>query len=90
MVKQVKVEYTPEYITIADYIRRKHELMLKTDPLAKPVDRGAVMRAIDRGDIIPYRQGKFKFIDWKAAKDLIFRQYFQMPVSAPRKIRSNG
>ncbi len=90
MAKVSKTEYTPEYVTIADFIRRKHELMLETDPLAKPIDRGAVMRAIDRGDIIPYKQGKFKFIDWKAAKNLIFRQYFQMPVPAARTTRSNG
>ncbi len=83
--KKTKQEHIPEYLKISDYIRRKHELMLERDPLAKPVQRSSISRAIERKEIIPHTQGKFKFIDWNLYKDFIFRQYSQMPV---RKVAS--
>ena len=87
MAKQVETPIVaPEPITISEYIRRKHALMLETDELAKPVDRGTIDRAVKRGDIVLIKQVTMSFIDWNVYKHFIFRQYGQMPV---KKAKAN-
>ena len=75
MAKSVKkTEPQTDYITMAEYIRKKHALMLLSNPNARALDHRSLNRAIERGDIIPYKQGDLTFIDWNAYKNIVFRQ----------------
>lgn len=80
MATNKKTAVKPDYITISEYIRRKYILMEEADPQAKPVQRSAITRAIERGDIVQHMQGTMLFIDWNIYNDFIFRQYGQKTV----------
>lgn len=75
-------ETEPDYISITEYIRRRHAKDLEKDPTAKPLWSNTVNAAIIRGDIEIHMQGRFKFIDWNKAKDVLFRRYGEIPVKS--------
>ncbi len=81
--KEKKEKLPPDWVTIAEYVRRKDELVKKDDPLGAGPSRTTVCRKIDDKFIRAKKINGSLFIDWNRYKDLPFRQYFQMPV--PRK-----
>jgi hypothetical protein len=60
-------------ITIAEYVRRKNELLLSNNPGALKVHDSAVRRKIAGGFIEVVESGGNFFIDWPRYKEFVFR-----------------
>lgn len=72
-------EEDAEYITIAEYIRRRHQADLKKDALAAPLYDSSIRKVTKRGEIVLYRQGSHFFINWNKYKNWVFLRYRQLP-----------
>jgi hypothetical protein len=68
-----------DYITIADYIRRRHAADLEKDPLADPLYDSSLRKVIKRGEIVLFKQGIHFFIDWNKYRNWVFHRYKQGP-----------
>ena len=69
-----------DYVSIAEYIRRRHKKDLEKDATASPLYHTALIKKIREGLIPIFVQGKSKFIDWNKSGDFLFKRNFQMPV----------
>lgn len=69
-----------DLVNVAEYIRRKHAMDLKKDPLANPISNSTILNKIREGHIKIVELNGGKFIDWNVYKNLPFKRYFQMPV----------
>lgn len=68
-----------EYITITEFIRRRHAADLEKDPLANPLYDSSIRKVTRRGDIVLMKQGIHFFIDWDMYKNWVFHRYKQGP-----------
>lgn len=69
-------QLAPEYITIAEYRRRKNELRLQTNPDAPTLLHDTtIANAIKKGLIGVFVQGTRRYIDWNKYKGVIFPVY---------------
>lgn len=76
---KTKAPYEPEWVTLTEYIRRKHQQDLLKDALARPVSSNTVRSKMKAGHIKFTEEGGRRFIDWKKYADFPLRTYFQMP-----------
>lgn len=71
-----QLEITPEYITIAEYCRRKNEMRLLQNPDAPSrLHDTTIYNAIKKGLIGVFVQGTRRYIDWNKYKNVIFPVY---------------
>lgn len=66
-----------EYISMAEYIRRRNAEFLEKDKLAPTLYDRSVRLVTKRGDIVLYRQGVHFFIDWNKYKSWVFNRFKQ-------------
>lgn len=71
--------YEAEWVTVTEFIRRKHRMDVEKDALARPVAANTVNSKLNAGSIAFRQEGKRRFIDWNRYKDYPLRTYFQMP-----------
>lgn len=79
----IKYTTTPEegaeYVSVAQYIRKRHEADLKKDAQALPLYDSSVRKVMRRGSIIALKSDIHFFIDWNRYKDFMFMRYGQLP-----------
>lgn len=68
-----------EYVSMAEYIRRRHKADKEKDPLADVLYHTSIRNVMKRGDIVMLKQGIHFFIDWNKYKFYVFQRYKQMP-----------
>lgn len=74
-----------EYVSQAEYIRRRHEADLKKDALADPLFPNTLHRHIKRGHIEVLKQGGNVFIDWNKYHNFVFKRYRQAADTSRKK-----
>ncbi len=81
--KKLKIITEPEdgaeYVSVSEYIRKRHQADLLNDPLAEPLYHTSLRRVIENGDMQILVQGGHRFVDWNKYKSFVFMRYKQMP-----------
>jgi hypothetical protein len=68
-----------DWVTITEYIRRKHQADKEKDALATKVSFRTILSKIRSGAMKARQEDDRHFIDWEKYKDYPLRTYFQMP-----------
>lgn len=74
-----------DYVTIAEYIRRRHAADLLKDATASALYHTSLLQPIRKGYIHVYQEGNNKFINWNKYRTYLFRRNFQLPVPKTKK-----
>ncbi len=74
-----------DYVSIAEYIRRRHKKDLEKNAAASPLYHSIILKKISEGLIPILVQGSSKFIDWNKSGEFLFKRNFQLPVPKATK-----
>ena len=70
-----EVAIQPEYVTQAEYLRRKNKQRQEANSGAAEIAPTTLRRKIKEGHIVIFEEGGNKYIDWNIYGDFLFKKY---------------